>query len=271
MKKYSIRIILFFLILQSAYSLRWPVDNPVVIESFGEIRNGVFSTTISIRTNSGKIYAIADGRLVYLSNKSADPELNVVILEHENGLRSVYRNFFPLADIPGELREGGLIGTGPSVQLEILDTHSGEIGNPQILLPQLPDKSRPVIERLAFYRNGVFEDIKNRMVVRSGRKQLLLKVYDIHNDERLLPFSITLYIDSLKVQEYVFESLKYINERYQFPWAVGEEIFMIIDNEMYINLGEFSIMPGETRLELYVDDLAENRATVDVRLIASRN
>ena len=270
MKKNIVQILLITVLLPQAYALRWPVDSPVVAESFGEIKNGNFSSTITIRSADGKIYAISDGQLVYMSGNEADPELNIVILEHENGLRSIYRNFFPLPSIPADLKEGVQIGTGPSVELEILDTRSGEIGNPLLLLPQLPDKRSPEIERLAFYDNGRFQNIRKGMRTVSGKKQILLKVYDRHNDEQLLPFSISLYIDSRKVQEYVFESLKYLDGRYQFPWAEGKQIFIEIDGIVYINLGEFFILPGETRLELYAEDLAENRASVDVRITAVR-
>lgn len=96
MKKYGILMILFITVLIFSFSI--PVDKPRLTSSFGEFRGtgnrgphfhmGIdFSTGLA----RGKpIYSAARGWLVRIEIDEDDIYGNVVVLEHENGYRTIY-------------------------------------------------------------------------------------------------------------------------------------------------------------------------------------
>lgn len=263
--------ILFFLAallsVQAASALRWPVNNPVIIKSFGQLEEKSFVTSISIISEDGNVYAIADGITVYLRNFPEDKQKdNLLILEHENGLRSIYRNFMPVENFPDTVSEGQLIGRSGNIKLEILDTEGVQIVNPEILLPFLEDRDAPQIESI-FFLSGeqLLVEIENGSSVTVGGKTVLAEIFDERSGNKLIPIKIKFYADGIKHQEYVFESLKYLNDAYNFTWAEkAEKIFIRIDDVIYINLGELRVLPGEMKIEIYAEDINGNISFVDI-------
>ena len=147
------------------------------------------STSLERSSENGNVYSIADGVTVYLRvipGESTND--NILILEHENGLRSIYRNFLPLDDFPDEVSEGQLIGTGNNIKLEILDTEGVQIVNPEILLPFLDDSEAPRIERI-FLLSGEQElvEIKDGSSIFTGRKTVLAEIFDERSGNKLSP------------------------------------------------------------------------------------
>lgn len=261
------------LISQAVFGLRWPVNNPVILKSFGQLEENSFITSISIVSEDGNVYSIADGITVYLRVfPGEDPKDNLLILEHDNGLRSIYRNFFPLDDFPDTVSEGQLIGSGKNIKLEILDTEGVQIVNPEILLPFLEDKAAPRIEGIFILSdNRELTRITGRTVTTTGSKTVLAEIFDERSGNRLIPFKIKYYVDGIKYREYVFESLKYQNDAYNFSWAEkADKIFVRIDDVIYINLGELQVLPGEVRLEIYAEDIRGNISSVNLSITGIR-
>jgi murein DD-endopeptidase MepM/ murein hydrolase activator NlpD len=130
----------------SAVPFTWPVVGRLN-SPFGP-RRARFHTGIDIGAPQGSpVVAAADGRVLY-ARTSRGPMGKVVVLEHVDGLRTVYAHLSQLGAKEGKaVRQGDRIGavgrtgrsTGPHLHFEIRD--QGTPVPPQGFLPGGPDES----------------------------------------------------------------------------------------------------------------------------------
>ena len=270
MKKILLLSNIFLFLAFSLFSLDWPKKGPIVTRSFGVPDIGEFVSSVSITSRSDEVFAIAEGRIVY-KRPGTDVSPSLLIIEHANGLRSVYRGLNILDFEDSVIEKGQLIGKGLEISLEISDPVSGQFFNPETLLPKLTDKKAPRVVYFGFMQNDKLYEISNDKKFFSGDAEFLLICEDIRGDKLLSPYSIAFYIDGLRQKEYVFDSLSYNGKEYLFLWAPSfGSIVKRIDDKSYFSFGKTRLLPGEVKLEIYIKDINGNQTEAAYSIIVSR-
>ena len=164
---------LFYLILTlsfsfvSVYGFQWPVEDVVIVSTFGESEFNQYVNGVDIGGRSQDVKPIDAGELVFYSRPGASSldlpsGLGVyVIYQHNNGIRSLYghlengsvnadQQLVNLYDTIGRMgATGSAIGT--MLHLQVIDTEFGKYINPLLSLPLLIDGSKPLINEVYLF------------------------------------------------------------------------------------------------------------------------
>ncbi len=265
-------IVISSLIIGAVFSP--PVDNPRVTSTFGEFRAlgmrgphfhmGVdFSTALS----EGKpVYAAADGYLVRLEIDTDDIYGYTLVLDHENGYRSLYAHmssFSPkLKEIVEDLkrefgdqrivvefptksiyfRKGEIVGfsgktgeaTWPHVHFEVRDESEKISIDP---LPLMSEVKRPVDEEIVVEKisvNGRKYTFSNGGIYSftGDYPKIELLAYSVGNANRLGLKSLTLFLDGEKVYSVVFDEI---------AWSNFNDVWKVYGKDSVMN--EYSFKP----------------------------
>lgn len=259
----------FFIGAVNLSALSWPVNNPVITSSFSSMLRDGFRSALILHAENNEIYAIADGTVVYVYN-CEKPEIgqSYIIIEHSDGLRSIYRGITPKAKLGVFVSEGDLIAYGEYVSLEILDIESMEIVNPERLLPLIPDKEAPMVSSVLLRKGRQYVNPEEVEAVGAGKYHFLIAVNDPRDAYELFPYKIVMYFGGIKQTEYIFDTLLFKNSEYIFD--SGNEldtVFLTIGGHVYVDLGEIRLLPGEQNFELYISDCSENTMEFSLSVI----
>lgn len=133
---------------------QWPLDPQLLSTGFGSLRStGGLERGLRFDADGEDVSAVADGTVVFREKGESGGEGlpgkgGIVVLDHENGFRSIYSGLRAEGLTRGErILSGRSIGrAGPgAVRVEIWDRTEGWYANPLLLLEILPDERAPVV------------------------------------------------------------------------------------------------------------------------------
>jgi hypothetical protein len=272
--------ILFFAVLflftTLTFAYRWPLDTNIVTRLFGVFDGQTVSHGIEIIGNNGSVSPIEEGELIFYSDSTCHGAVpstlgTFAVLEHKGRLRSVYTHLDPASFNPEKLRYAGgdvLGNTGSSgyipgdrLGLLIYDRELDQAVNPLLILPELQDRSVPVIKNVLLKSNTVEISIEDKTVLSPGSYRIYADVYDTAEKlpylQTLPPYSLRLRIGTNTAAELVLSSIHLKDG----TLVMGEEETPV--NDVYIDglgysLGELHYRGGETKIELTAEDFSGN-------------
>ena len=262
----------------SVYAFQWPVEDVVIISTFGESEDNQFVKGVDIGGDSQDISPIDKGELVFYSNQGTSPlEIpsglgTYVIYQHKNGIRSLYgcleagsintnQKQVDLSDTIGRMGSTGS-AVGTMLHLQVIDTEFEKYINPLLTLPLLVDGSKPIIDKVYLITEEGKQVIIPGKIIKSGVVGLSADIRDLSYGAGyycpVSPFSISLFINGENLVNINFESLKIKDNK-----MILQELEGISHDELYrakweFYLGEFELNPGDVMVEISVKDFAGN-------------
>ena len=270
--------VILFLPLFFVYGFQWPVDDVIIVSTFGESEFDQFVKGVDIGGKSQDVNPIDTGELVFYSRQGGSPlDLpsglgTYVIYQHRNGIRSLYghledgsvntdRRLVDLLDTIGKMGcTGSAVGT--VLHLQVIDTEFEKYINPLLSLPLLIDGSKPQINEVYLITEEGRKVITPNEIIKSGVFGLSADIRDLSENTGyycpVSPFSISLFINGENLANINFESLKIRDDM-----MILQELEGISHDELYIAdweyyLGNFELNPGDVMIEISVKDFAGN-------------
>lgn len=186
----------------------WPDEPDRIISSFGMSWGGDFERGLRFRAVGQRVAAWHSGELIWISqsdNSSDIPGQSIIVLEHENGFRSVYSGLESRPNINRSIGRGEWIGYADKEawQFQIIDTQNSRIVNPAILLPQKKYSGNwhPIEARISV--GNTMLPIQNDMLLPPGNRNLSL----MGIVPTIIPIKLVIYWRNQETSSILFDTL----------------------------------------------------------------
>ncbi len=276
----KVSIIVFSLTLAS---FRWPVENGRITSTFGESRGDHFHDGIDLGSPDGKIYPVANGKLLLYWDKSLFPldqypgGGNYKIIAHEGGVYSVILHLEdggPIAKEYGANDVIGIIGNtghsyGKHLHLSIVDLKRRQSLNPLVIMPPSEDLKAPEVVALHLRIGDKYVQLRDKAKIRLTRHYpLLVEMYDsVRGGERLGVYGVVVHFNGKKMCDSVYKSIAITPN----GMAVGGKTYeALYDEKGYYKVNGVKYLNGENIIKItamdYAGNIAEKEFTVFVTL-----
>ncbi len=279
------RLILFSILVLAVWNLsfRWPVTDGVITSTYGESRGDHFHDGIDMISPSDNVYPIEQGTLLYAWNKTLFPldnywgGGNFKVIEHKNGMLSVYMHLQDIDDLKPAYTETeivGLVGNtghsyGKHIHFSILDKIKRESINPFVSLPFYNDVKAPEIMNFYIRIDNRYIRINDNSDIRLTKHYpLLVEIKDtIKGNENLGIYSIKAVFNGKEVANYNFSRINYSTN----GLAINNKTFNgVFDEQGYYKLEGLTYSEGINTLTVSVSDFngnySEKNFTMNVNL-----
>ncbi len=254
------------------------IDNARVTSSFGEFRTDHFHNGIDIGGNLLSIYPIDNGEIIYYYDETDDPTRmmlgvgNVVIMEHENQMRSYYYHaerdsvnkeikYATTNDVIALTGNSGRSG-GAHLHLTIEDMSENKVIDPLFVVPDYKDDRPPMIWGIYLRTENSLIHIREGMELRyNGEVKIFVKANDFIGSIPLGIKNIKIYMNDDLMREYNFEELFVRNNTYYVKPDYKFEDVYGVDPHFYRG-GTFTPRRGKYKFTTVVTDFGDN--TVDL-------
>lgn len=282
-------VMIFSLCAVQGYGFEWPLKKAEPMATFGENRHGDFLKGIEIAGSEDQVEPVEDGEIIFRSSYGGNlPHRlnsglgNMVVLQHERGIRSVYGHLadpvssdtvFAKRGSPiGRLGSSGVVD-GNFLYLQIIDTEVSRFVNPLLSLPSFRDTSEPVIRRIELDDGTEARLISEGINLPRGRYSVRIETYDtgmgLSSFRPMAPYSVRLYVNGEERLGLSFESLG-VEKGKTVPAGRAELTFERAYSEKLVLVpGEITLQPGEILLELVVSDFSGNETVRDTRMVVT--
>ncbi len=271
MTQRTVQYLSLIVIAFSFASFRWPVNNGTVTSTFCESRWDHFHDGMDMTSMDGKVYPVESGTLIYYWDKTLFPldnypgGGNYKILEHRNGLYSVYmhlENGLSMKKIYTTDDPVGLMGdTGHSfsrhIHFSIGKAASALSMNPMKYLPAHPDDRAPVVSEIAFRIGDKYVIVRDRAHVRLTKHYpLLVKITDsMQGRENLGINTISVLFNGKKAYEMEFDELSSAKGVFTIQ---GKGFDSLYDKKGYYKIEGLVYAEGENIVHFTAVDYAGN-------------
>ena len=284
--------LLFSLVLTAAVAgslaaWQWPLAEFRIDTGFAQPRNGVISTGIRLSAGEPQVRAAHPGELVFFGTESAATGLshglgNLAVIEHEDGLRSIYSNMGTIDRPLGpELAQGDVLGTvgvsgfayGDQLGFHLADVELQRLVNPLLILPPLTDEVAPVVAGVFLVREGETIRLNRRGSVAPGVEYaLLIEAYDTvvspQGTRRIPPMEVSISVGEEEERQIRFETLQYRDGR--FVLTSGHALNDLYATETRLRIGTVRVESQPVRLAVRVEDFAGNRGSAEYILVPAQ-
>lgn len=285
---FSVAYIILILLLpvQSLWAFEWPINDPQVVSTFGSLEELSYKKGIEIASSTDIVTPIEGGELIFTDSEYAQgihdipvPLGNVVVLQHERGIRSVYGHlasavgekvpFFDASAPLGRIGATGIIN-GEFLFLQIIDSEVNRFVNPLLSLPSISDTTKPEINAVTLRSDDTTYQLGRDAQVSQGEYQLLIDTFDVSSAlnslHRMAPYSLKVYLNGEEQISIGFESLS-VNDWTAVPTSPrAVSAAELYSGQRVFRLGELLLQPGEARIEVFVSDFSGNEAAQTYRL-----
>lgn len=284
--------LLLTLVLTSAVAVplaawQWPLSEFRIDTGFGQPRNGVMSTGIRLSAEEPQVRAAHPGELVFSRTEDAVTGLphglgNLAVIEHEDGLRSIYSNMGTIDRPLGpELAQGDVLGTvgvsgfayGDQLGFHLTDVELQRLVNPLLILPPLTDEIAPVVAGVFLLRDGETVRLNRRSSVAGGVEYvLLIEAYDTvaspQGTRRIPPMELSVSLGEEEERRIRFETLQYRDG--SFVLTSGHALNDLYATETRLRIGSIRVGSEPLRLAVRVEDFAGNRGSAEYILVPAQ-
>ncbi|MDC7228545.1 MAG: peptidoglycan DD-metalloendopeptidase family protein [Spirochaetales bacterium] len=279
MKKHTLLFVLSAVLLfaQQLYAFNWPVDDPLVVSTFGGDKWGSYASGLEVYAENAEIRPCDDGEVIFYENSDRPGTLpgrigHFVVVEHERKLRTLYAGIEPAEDI-SEMTGvtasdilGELGGISKSARLHlhfaVIDSEFGQYVNPLLLLNSIVDNASPEIRSIRLLNEAGFTSVDKNAVIKAGKTEIQAEIFDpgMSDDYFTLmaPYKIQLFHNGEEIFYLNFESLRYDAGSALIQSREDMKYDDFYRGDGYVSLGEISLVPGDSRFEILVSDYSEN-------------
>lgn len=263
----------------------WPLASFRIDAGFGQLRNGNVTTAVWLSAQEPAVSAAHPGEVIFTrvenGSGAASPHGygNFVVLEHEDGLRSVYANMGAVTTrADPTVSQGDTLGTvgvsgfayGDQLGFHLIDEELGQLVNPFLILPSLEDSQPPVIQGVFLQRGDELIPVNPQTAVDVGTTfQVLVEAYDTvestSGTRRVPPKSVTVTLGEQQPRAISFDTMQYGDNRFRL--ASGQPVDALYLGQTRMRLEEVTVGTEPTSLVIRVEDFAGNRASAEYRLL----
>lgn len=217
-------LVLFCVCGVSAFAIDWPSDEAVMVSNFGKSDGGRPVLGDTFRAD-GPLAAIENGEIIYSRGVAASasrfpsPLGNMLVVDHGDGLLSIYSRVEHLRTEPEKLVEAGTVIAVSGISgwsktggfyLSIFDRKERRWVNPSLIIYAIPD-TRPPLIRSVKLKNSANQiiDLATTRTVRQGAYTILVHadVPRIQAQEPpLMPLRIICSVNGIEADYLVFET-----------------------------------------------------------------
>ncbi len=279
--------LLFFGTPISLFSFEWPLEKTEIVATFGENRHGDFLKGIEVVGSQKGITPVEQGEIIFHTQAGTNlPHRlhtglgNMVVLQHERGIRSVYGHlespvkheplFARAGEIFGQTGSSGIVD-GPFLYLQIIDSEVSRFVNPLLSLPIFSDDAEPFIERIVLEKEDRLFVLGSGTVVPKGTYILRVMTYDtssaLSSFRPMAPYSIKIYINGEEKQGISFESIAVSDGKAVPAGRTDLNFNRLYDDKWEMVPGEITLHTGEVLLEVVVSDFNGNETVRDTRIV----
>ena len=285
LQRISAAVLLFLTAVFNVHAFNWPVDDPVVLSTFGSPARESFRGGIELDGQGDEVRPSENGELLYYNDiNSGFSNLpsglgSFAVIEHDRKLRTLYGGIqlsdslkgadsLKSSDILGKITGEAGAGTA-GFSFYVIDSEFEQFVNPLLLLNSIPDTIFPVIRNVSVEISGELFPVGRESVVKAGKAELLADIFDPTMAEglsrKMAPYKIHLFLNGEEIFYICFESLLALDE--------GSRIMSNRDldySDFYkdgmLCLGEINLVPGEFRFEILASDYPGNETSRTFRL-----
>ena len=272
--------VFIFISVFSIYGFQWPVQNVVLISTFGESEFNDYVKGLDLGGDVQDVSPIDPGELVFYSHQGASP-LDLpsglgayIIYQHKNGIRSLYGHLedssLNTKDYKVERSDKiGTMGTtgtavGAMLHLQVLDIEFEKYINPLLSLPLLNDQSSPIIKEVYLNSSEVKILLDSKKIIKSGIYGLSADIRDLSESAGyycpLAPYTISIFMNGENLANINFESMKVKNGEMLLEESIGISHKGLYLSDWEIFIGNFEFNPGDVIIEISVKDFAGNES-----------
>ncbi len=271
---------------QTVFSFEWPLNEPQVVSTFGSPEGRSYKKGIEIASAESEITPIEGGEVIFRGSEYALgmhdiplPLGNMVVLQHERGIRSVYGHlaatadqeepFYDITTSFGRIGSTGII-RGEFVFLQVIDSEVNRFINPMLSLPLLEDSTEPQLNAVSLQADGSSYQLSRNTEVVQGEYRLLVESFDVSSAlnslHRMAPYSVKVYVNGEEQISLGFESLS-VNDWSAVPTSLRSvSAARLYSDQWTYNLGQLLLQPGVALIEVFVNDFAGNETARTYRL-----
>lgn len=215
-------LVLFFVCGMSAFSIDWPSDEVVMVSNFGKGDGGRPMLGDTFRSE-GPLTAIEKGEVIYSRGAAApasrfpSPLGNMLVVDHGDGLLSIYSRVAHLRTKPENLVDSGTVIAVSGVSgwsktegfyLSIFDRKERRWVNPSLVISAIPD-TRPPSIRSVKLKNSQIIDLATTRTVQQGAYTILVHA-DVPrikaSEPPLMPLRIICSVNGIEAGDLAFET-----------------------------------------------------------------
>ena len=240
-----------------AEAWEWPTDEPRVLSFFGTVEEELYP---GIRLAGDSVVAVADGRVLAIQASAGDTVH--IIVDHGAGLSVMYED---IARESLDLSVGNLVlsreqlGRSAAGQfgVRVYDTQLRRVLNPLIILPDLRDPFRPIIDGIRL--SGVEWD---GGVLEAGTYDLEILAYDrISITQVMQLYGLEIYLNGQELLNMRLDALVSDGSGYRPLSSPDLDLEELIREPGIFRVPALSLGPGEVLIDVVAYDRLGNRAT----------
>jgi len=276
----------------------WPAADMQVIRTFGQKNSGTVLPGVEVQTLSPTLAAPEAGDVLFLFRPDDGRVQNLpsglggfIALAHQDNLRTVTTRITPvLMDNKRSFQRGEPLGQaevqpGASEsrhRLFVFDQQLGELVNPFLVFPPLPDLKAPI-----FYDVTVSPEAQGESVSLFGRSTLAVGYWTIHVEvsdpvtffpapgkERGVDgqrgiYAVEVYLNGTEVFNTTLDSVQEKGGKWQVK-GMGVFLDDVLVRDQEWSLGQVFFNQGTNILEILVRDFQGNQAGKTFKIVGSR-
>lgn len=272
--------------VHSVFSFEWPIEEPQVVSTFGSPEGRSYKKGIELSSAESEVAPIERGEVIFRGSEYAQgshdiplPLGNMVVLQHERGIRSVYGHlaaavdqaapFYDASESFGRIGSSGIIDR-ELIFLQIIDSEVNRFINPMLSLPSLADSAEPRLEAVTLQAGSTTYQLDRDQEVTQGEYRMLIETFDVSSAldslQRMAPYSIKVYLNGEEQISLGFESLS-VKDWTAVPTSQREvSAPELYSGQWLYNLGRLMLQPGVALIEVFVSDFAGNEISRTYRL-----
>jgi hypothetical protein len=270
--------LLFFSCSGSIIAIDWPVEERILVGTFGEHRGDHFLGGIEIDGKEQPVHPIEEGEIIFWMEEKRLPFAppsglgSFVVIQHDRELRSVYAHLaagsldtdsaeVSMQDVVGILGDTGDT-CGRRLELRIIDGTFNQVVNPLLLLPPQVDRRSPNIFGLYILQGSNLIDLEEVKVFSPGEGVLLADIRDLGGSgsyrEPLAPYRINVFANGEEVSYLTCEAIELKDGKRVLIQSEALSFHEYYYNQWTIRIGSLNLTSGDLTLEIISTDFAGN-------------
>ena len=183
----------------------WPDDASALVASFAAPSPEGFTRSLVFRSEGQRVTSWNAGEVLWIERSGGGDTL---VLDHDDGFRSVYRGIEVRPDLSGSVSAGEMIGyaAGSDWRFEIVDDERDSIIDPLTLLPPRSGLAAPRVERLLVVLGSDRRVVGDGSPIPSGRRDIIVELSGGEAGTGV-PVEISLYWVGVRVGGIRFDAL----------------------------------------------------------------